>query len=83
MFALLESIPLIFSVIIQETRVVSFLNALMSFLCQLKYLNYGIDFQFLPGIVDMTTAHIMITTLINQYNVSHGEVNFELNTAII
>jgi hypothetical protein len=83
LFALIAMIPLTLSLIIQKTRVANFLTALINFLRQPENKNHRIGFQVVSGFAYLASAYIMITTLVDYFDVSRGEIDSGLTSALI
>jgi hypothetical protein len=76
-------IPLTLSLIIQKTRVANFLTALINFLRQPENKNHRIGFQVVSGVAYVPSAYIMITTLVDYFDVSRGEIDSGLTSTLI
>jgi hypothetical protein len=83
LFALIAMVPLVLSLIIQKTRVANFLTALINFLRQPANKNHRIGFQVVSGVAYLASTYIMVTTLIDYYDVSRGETASGLNSSLI
>jgi hypothetical protein len=83
LFALIAMIPLTLSLIIQKTRVANFLTALINFLRQPENKNHRIGFQVVSGFSYVASAYIMITTLVDYFDVSRGEIDSGLTSTLI
>jgi hypothetical protein len=83
LFALIAMVPLVLSLIIQKTRVANFLTALINFLRQPANKNHRIGFQVVSGVAYLASTYIMVTTLIDYYDVSRGETASGFNSSLI